>query len=119
MSLKEIRERKRRTLRIAEQKKIVNSARLPHARITDPGTSRVSADITEKTTLASEVDKVAKAVQAAGKRGLASWELEDGKYWRRFSDAHRVGLIFATERERRSPTTNRNQTVYVTKEWKP
>jgi hypothetical protein len=118
-SLKEVRERKRRAIRIAKQKKIVNSAQLPHARTTDPDTSHVSAAITEKTTLASEVEKVAEAVRAAGKRGLASWELNDNKYWRRFNDAKKDGLIFPTGQKRWNPKTKRDQGTYVAKEWKP
>lgn len=105
-SLRTIRERRQRQ----------RAGMLPHARTTDPATSHESAAITEETTLQSEIDKVVEAVSAAGKRGFAPWELEGGKYWRRFSDAKRLGLIFATDRERRSPITNRFQTIYVVKE---
>jgi hypothetical protein len=115
-SLKKVRERRQRERR---QRALVAAAKLPHARTTDNRNSHESAAITEATTLISDVDKVAEAVRAAGKRGLTLGELEDGKYWRRFSDARKEGLIFAIEEPRWSPKTKRNQTVYVAKEWKP
>ena len=88
----------------------------PHARNSDPGTSRDSAIITEQTTLASEVELVAAAVRLAGPDGLTRGELSDGRYWRRFSDAEHRGLIAATDRVRYNAATRRRQTVYVAPE---
>ena len=93
-----------------------------HARNTDPGTSHTSAHITEETTLLSEVEIVAAAVRQAGSRGLTRGELEDGKYWRRFSDAEQKGLISPAVGQDGEPLTRffagtrRNQTVYIAPE---